>query len=264
MNYLSFDGLDNLYDETRCFDKNCFSGVLDFLIERFPPNKYHKVFEPGIGTGRIALPLTERGYQIVGVDISEKMLTVLKKQIAYSSRLSQIQILKADATKIPFPDMTFHMTVIVHLFYFIREWKKAVDEILRVVKVEAPIILMHTGTGMEIPFLNDRYKALCAQQDCFIKEIGVKSTKEVIDYFSQLGCRVEWIRDRWKWISSIQLDKALGYLKSRAYSFTSITPNNIHSMVIKNLESELQAQFGSLTKKVEIPNQIYLVVIFKK
>jgi hypothetical protein len=155
------------------------------------------------------------------------------------------------------------MAIATHLFYFIRDWKRAADEILRVVKDSSPIILMHTGTGAEIPFLNDRYKELCAQYGHPIEAIGVKSTGEVVDYYIKLGYHAERISDRWRWVSNIKLDRALGYISSRAYSFTTLAPDNIHSKVVEKLRCELESQFGSLSATVEVPNQVYLVVMRK-
>jgi len=226
MKYLSFDGMVELYDETRVFNKNCFNAALDFLIEKFPPQIFSKVFEPGIGTGRIAIPLADRGYQITGVDISEEMLTLLKIRLAQAKEPLRISYQKADVTKLPFPDAAFDMAIAVHLFYFIQEWRKAADELLRVVRRGGPVVLMHTGTGAEIPFLNERYKELSAEEGFSIKEIG--------------------------------------YMKSRAYSFTTTAPDDTHLMIMGRLESEMHHRFDSLTTAVEVPNQIYLVLILRK
>jgi len=253
----------DLYDETRVFNVGCFNLALDFLVKRFPPQTFNRVLEPGIGTGRIAIPLAERGYRIIGVDISGKMLGLLKKQMNQLKRPLPLSFQIANVTELPFRTATFDAAVVVHLFYFIREWKKAVQEILRAVKNDGPVILMHTGTGTEIPFLNQRYKDLCANQGCLIPDVGVKSTSEVVDYCSSLSYHAEWIRDRWKWASHIRLDKALYYLKSRAYSFTIVASNHVHTNAIERLESELQHQFDSLRTEVECPNQVYLVVITK-
>ena len=55
---------------------------------------------------------------------------------------------------------------------------------------------MHTGTGLEIPLLNRRYKDLCAINGYQIKDIGVKSTDEVTRYLVEIGCLTEISRDR--------------------------------------------------------------------
>jgi ubiquinone/menaquinone biosynthesis C-methylase UbiE len=261
--YMSFDGMASLYDETRVFDISSLDSALDFLISRFPPHTFPKLLEPGIGTGRIAIPLAGRGYQVIGVDISEEMMKLLEKRLSQSERPVQMSFHKADVLDLPFLTGSFDIVIAVHLFYFIREWRKAVDEILRVLKEGNPLVLMHTGTGSELPFLNERYRELCSELGYSIESIGVKSTKEVVSYLGSLGCRVEWVRDRWQWTAHVGVDKALRYIRARAYSFTTTTPEAIHSEVIRRLESELQQRFGRLATTVEIPNQIYFVFVLR-
>lgn len=263
MKSLSFDNMAELYDQTRVFDRDCFDSALDFLAERFPPHDFTNLFEAGIGTGRVAVPLAERGYRVLGADVSREMLALLKKRLTTSRGSPNLELQQADATRLPYPDGTFALAVAVHLFYFIEEWKKAADELLRVVRAGGPVVLMHTGMGTEIPFLNERYGELCAEQGCSVRQVGVESTREVVDYLGSLGCHVEWIRDRWSWTSSIRLDEGLGYIRSRAYSFATVAPDRIHSVAVERLRSELQRRFGSLTSQVEVPNQIYLVVILR-
>ena len=80
MNSLSFNGLTSLYDQTRTVDPTCFAAALDWIAARFPPTQFGRLLEPGIGTGRVALPLAARGYHVIGADISEEMLGVCAAQ----------------------------------------------------------------------------------------------------------------------------------------------------------------------------------------
>lgn len=251
----------SLYDETRVFDKGCFDAALDFLTARFDPSVFSRLFEPGVGTGRIAIPLVERGYQVTGVDISEDMLAFLKRRLEQDNRRLSLSLLQADVMRLPFRDAVFDIAVVVHLFYFIKPWQKAVNEILRVLKKDGPLILMHTGTGTEVPFLNARYRELCSEQGYLVSEIGVKSTSEVVDYLANLGCYIEEIRDRWRWIQRIPLKKALDYMRARAYSFTTLVPTTVHLSAMERLESEARQQYRSLAIKVEVPDQVYLVLV---
>ncbi len=57
MESMSFDNMVDLYNETRVFNRCCFSAALDFIVERFPPESFRHMLEPGIGTGRIAIDL---------------------------------------------------------------------------------------------------------------------------------------------------------------------------------------------------------------
>ncbi|MBT7990589.1 MAG: class I SAM-dependent methyltransferase [Anaerolineae bacterium] len=261
MGSLSFDQLVESYDKTRGFDNDCFTSALDFLSEQFPSTLYPKVFEPGIGTGRIAIPLAGRGYEISGIDISAEMLALLKKHLNSIDLSSQVSYEIGDTTHLPFPDSTFDIAIAVHLFYFIHEWEKAADELLRVVKPQGSIVLMHTGMGAEVPSLNARYKELCADQGCVIESVGVKGTGEVVDYYSEIGCSVAWIKDRWKWVSHITLEEAIHYIETRSYSFTTVASDEIHDTAVERLKSEMTSRFCTLDHQVDTPNQIYFVFI---
>jgi ubiquinone/menaquinone biosynthesis C-methylase UbiE len=254
MSSLSFESMAALYDETRTVDQGCLNAALDFLVRQLPLKESGSVFEPGIGTGRIAIPLVERGYRVTGVDVSREMLSLLR------ARSAGVACQQANVTQLPFADATFDWAIAVHLFYFIPQWRQAVDEVVRVIGEDGLLVLMHTGMGTEVPRLNDRYKALCAEQGCPVEPRGVKSTREVVDYLVSLGYHMEPIRDRWRWVTRLRLDKALGYLESRAYSFTTVAPDDVHRMAIERLASELRQELGSLAAEVEVPNQVYLVL----
>lgn len=257
MQSLSFDPLITLYDETRTVDARCFCTALDALVERFPPQQFPRLFEPGIGNGRIAIPLAERGYAVTGADISPTMLRVGK------GRAMTLPIVwhQADVMRLPYADATFDMAVATHLFYFIRDWQQTAAALLRVVRPGGPIILMHTGSGAEIPALNARYKALCAESACPIPDVGVKSTREVVDYYETLGCQAVWWRARWTWTTRIRLDQALEYIRARAYSFTTFASDAVHNEVVKRLIAESEQQYGSLYMEIDVPNQVYMVIV---
>ena len=260
MESFSFNGLVASYDETRSFDKGCFDSALQYISNAFPVSAFPVLFEPGIGNGRIAVPLAQMGYRVVGADISDEMLNALKRRLEENSETLPVLFPRADITRLPFPDEVFDAAVAVHIFYFVRDWKRAVREILRVVRNGGAVILMHTGTGSEIPFVNRRYKEICASLGSPVPELGVKSNREAADYFQSLGCEAEWIQDRWRWISRIPVGKALEYIRNRAYSFTVFPSDSIHAVAVEILESELKGKFDA---PVEVPNQVYLVILRK-
>lgn len=258
----SFDGLVELYDESRCFDRATFEAALDYIVERFPPSEFPSVFEPGVGTGRIAIPFAERGYRVTGGDISDEMMAVLQARLA--DRPLDITLRKADTTDLPFDSGVFDLAVAVHHFYHIREWRKAVDESMRVVMPGGALLMLHTGMGMEVPFLNDRYKQLCAEHGFESEMVGVKSTSEVTAYLREQGHEVEQVEGGWEWTTSIELAQALGYLRWRAYSFTVFATNKVHGMVMDQLEAEVIDRFGDLSTEVDVPNRIGLVIVHRK
>jgi ubiquinone/menaquinone biosynthesis C-methylase UbiE len=257
---LSFDGLVDLYDETRTIDAGCFSAALDYLEERLPPAMASRVFEPGIGSGRIAFPLSARGYGVTGVDISREMLAALARRLA-AAPAARIAATMGDASALAFPDGCFDWAVAVHLFWFVADWQSAARELLRVVGPRGTVVLMSTGTGMEVPWLNARYKALCADAGHRLANPGAGSTAEVLDYYRGLGCRVEQVLDRWCWSAHIPYARALAHVAARAYSSTAMTPDAMHAAAVRQLEDEVAALPDGREAVAEVPNQVALTFV---
>jgi SAM-dependent methyltransferase len=67
------------YDESSgdMFDPAVVEPVVDFLAELAG---YGAALELGIGTGRIALPLSQRGVRVHGIDLSEAMIAKLREK----------------------------------------------------------------------------------------------------------------------------------------------------------------------------------------
>lgn len=254
MESLSFDDLLKYYDETRIIPENIFSEMLSYIVKRFPVDSYPKIFESGIGNGRIAIPLAKKGYEITGIDISPLMLNDLQKKIKKENSKIVIKAYKGDVTDLKFPGKSFDISLAVHLFYFIEEWKKALKELIRV--SENYIILVNTGFGMEIPELNDKYKNYAKDYGFTISPVGVRSTEEVLKYIKELDYSYETINNRWFWISKNSVGQALFYLRNRAYSFTTFTPDEIHKKIIVQLEREYEEE-----KIIEVGNRIKMNII---
>jgi SAM-dependent methyltransferase len=62
-------------DEAEMFDPGVVEPIVDFLVEAAGDGA---VLELGIGTGRIAIPLAERGVRVHGIDLSEAMVARLR------------------------------------------------------------------------------------------------------------------------------------------------------------------------------------------
>jgi SAM-dependent methyltransferase len=62
-------------DSSEMFDRRVVDATVDFLIEN---SQGGATLEFGVGTGRIALPLSRRGVHVHGVDISSDMLAQLR------------------------------------------------------------------------------------------------------------------------------------------------------------------------------------------
>lgn len=86
-----------------------------------------RILDVGVGTGRLAEPLQNAGFEILGIDISKKMMSKAREKGVQN-------LVIADARFIPFKDKSFDVTISVHVLHLISEWKKALGEVCRVTR----------------------------------------------------------------------------------------------------------------------------------
>ncbi len=75
-------------------------GECDFIEREIKSNKSLKILDVGCGTGRHAIELTQRGYQVIGIDLSDSLLEKAREKAA--SKNLKISFLKYDARALPF------------------------------------------------------------------------------------------------------------------------------------------------------------------
>jgi 2-polyprenyl-3-methyl-5-hydroxy-6-metoxy-1,4-benzoquinol methylase len=75
-------------------------GECDFIEKEVEYNKNIKILDIGCGTGRHSIELSKRGYDIVGIDLSESLLKRAKEKA--NEQNLQIVFQKQDARKLPF------------------------------------------------------------------------------------------------------------------------------------------------------------------
>ncbi len=144
---LSFDPVADRYDQTRVHPPEVAARIAVALIAmgRIPDAGH--VLEIGIGTGRIALPLLEHGIHVTGVDISPRMVERLEEKYASACTKEprvvwgRLNVELADMTALPFASKTFDAVVAVHVLHLVSDWRRALDEALRVVRPGRALLL---------------------------------------------------------------------------------------------------------------------------
>jgi SAM-dependent methyltransferase len=214
-----FDDIADIYDETRGFPKETMNEVIEIMAKELEDSK--KVLEIGVGTGRLAEPLKKNGIEIVGVDISKKMLN-----IALSKDLDSLVL--GDATSLPFKDSSFDSVISVHVLHLISDWEKAVIEVKRTVTGKLISILYKRSGFQGI----EEYKEALNSCNYPLRTPGIKerALKDLISPVTIIPIKpfkdILTIRER------------LRYLKERKHSYTPKTPTEIHELAIKYLENK--------------------------
>lgn len=186
---VSFDRAAAYYDRTRLISPAALPRVMEILggeLEGRGP-----CLEVGVGTGILSLPLAERGVPMVGLDLSRAMLERLREKAGGEAPLPLVQ---ADATAMPFRDEGFGGAVIRHVLHLVPEWERALEELLRVLRPGAVVLVNHGG-----------YPEPCGELfDRFVEEAGVERP--------------------WVGLGHDQLDRIHGWMRSRGARVRALEP----------------------------------------
>ncbi len=117
-----FDRIAEEYDETRGGESRA-QAVATMLARQLPAD--YLVLEIGVGTGIVASALAERGFSIVGVDLSVPMLR--KAQERLGSR-----VVNGDALRLPIASHSVHTAYSVWVLHLVADVRTAFAEIARV------------------------------------------------------------------------------------------------------------------------------------
>jgi len=130
-----------------------YSRVYDFIFKRwfFPRQQSaiqalhigpgQRVLDLGVGTG-FSLPLYPQHAQVVGVDLSSKMLREARKKVL-REKLSHVDLMEMDASHLAFPDNTFDCVVVAFVISVVPDPLQVLAEIKRVSKPEGHIVIIN-------------------------------------------------------------------------------------------------------------------------
>ena len=162
---------------------------------------YETILDLGCGPGLSSYLLSEKGFIVTGLDISQKFLDVSKNR--ESDRLHLVQ---GDICSLDFPDESFDIVTSHELVEHILDTAKALKEMCRVVKKEGKVIILGPNLfsplsalratfklGNKIPFYKTRlnaFKLFIKNSVLFVKKrlqrhpefIGIKPD---LDNFSE-------------------------------------------------------------------------------
>ena len=139
---LSFDPAADYYDRTRVTDAASLAPAIDLLDEVLPDGA---VLEIGVGTGALAVPLTDRGRPVVGLDLSAAMLAKLREKDPDRT----IPVAAGDATRLPFGSGSFRGAYCRWVLHLIADWHDAVRELCRVVDHGGVVVVEPGGYSGE-------------------------------------------------------------------------------------------------------------------
>jgi ubiquinone/menaquinone biosynthesis C-methylase UbiE len=127
---VTFDDAADIYDATRALPDDVAAKLTEAILAELAALGYDRLLEIGIGTGRIARPLAERGIRVTGVDIAPRMLGRLREQLGPGHTTPDL--LLGDATRLPMADGSYRAAMVVHLLHLVSSLDGAIAELRRV------------------------------------------------------------------------------------------------------------------------------------
>ena len=235
MESISFDRATAYYDRTRGMSKRTMDAVSAMLMTELGSRE--PALEIGIGTGRIGLPLKERGLDVWGVDLSPKMLEVLR------TKSSEVPVAVADATRLPWRDDAFGAGYGCHVLHLIPNWRAALAELARVVRPRG-IVLIDLGgwRGGDWETIERRF---VAEAGIANPRPGATDPDEMDDVMAALGASVrllpEIVEPR-----TYTYAELIDRIEEGLYSFTWSADQTTRSRVTAELRSWTEANLGPL------------------
>ena len=128
-----------VYDISEVFISGVRHTVVDFTNAR----NGSKILDVCAGTGKQTFAFAKRGYEVVGIDLSEAMLRVARQKNKYENA----RFAAGDATKVPFEDNRFDVSCVSFALHdmplTIRE--KVLKEMVRVTKSRGKVVIVDYG-----------------------------------------------------------------------------------------------------------------------
>ncbi|OGO53285.1 MAG: hypothetical protein A2148_09170 [Chloroflexi bacterium RBG_16_68_14] len=144
---LSYDRVADIYDATRSLPEDVARKLTDALLAELSVVGADRALEVGIGTGRIARPLAERGMRVCGIDIAPRMLARLREQLGPGHLPPDLVL--GDATRLPIRSGSFRAVLAVHVLHLVSSLERAAGELRRVLGPGGVLFRSHVRYGGE-------------------------------------------------------------------------------------------------------------------
>ena len=239
----SFDRAASHYDQTRPVFEAFATHGIPALLEAAGPRA--RILDVGTGTGRISIPLLERGADLVGCDLSPKMLARLREKLP-SARLAQ-----SDAAALPFPEACFDAVLTVHVMHLVAPWREALREFQRVLKPGGSYLNVRTyepvGASIRVEMRN-YWRRWLAEQGLEHTHPGVQSQAALLEEIQLMNGEVREVEAA-RFSHPYTLREEIGRFEARVYSDSWAVPDDIFEASLEKLREWVSQQYTDLDQK---------------
>lgn len=243
---ISFDDAAGFYDKTRALSPDAAGRVTDLLVSELEGRG--RVLEVGVGTGRIALPLAERGIPMVGLDLARNMLSRL---VGNAGGTAPFPLVQGDATRLPLADSSFAAGVVSWVLHLVQAWRDVLAELVRTVRDGGVLVIDVGGEKESITSdLTWRFKDVAGVTDW---PRGVADADQVDEALTALGARPRPLEPLIEVVDTT-LEHHIDLLERGIYSVTWGIDEATRRAAADDLRRWAERKYGSLTepRRVEV------------
>jgi ubiquinone/menaquinone biosynthesis C-methylase UbiE len=246
---INFDRAADYYDATRGYPPEIAEAIGKAIGAAVGATPATRFLEIGVGTGRIALPIIAQGYELTGVDISQRMLDRLREKLEDLARASatplRATLQVADMMALPFEDAQFDVVVAAHVFHLVEDAWRAGQEALRVLRPGGMFLICGDRvTGTDPAGVNETWRAIVAE------EFGpIPSSAEAADRLIrelQAARAVDWVDElrpvSWEFTTSVA--EEMDGIRQRLWSNTWLLPEDVYARCLSRLVAWAEAAFA--------------------
>lgn len=231
-----FDRTAEVYDETRM---PLTDEALDKAALILSRDGCRQILEVGVGTGRIAKPLLQRNFELVGIDFSRGMLAKAKEKGIQN-------LVMGEANHLPFEDKTFDAAILAHVLHLLESPAETFGKLTRVARNEIIVFLRKRDDsspspgGEEILGMRQTFREVA-------KEMGYVLPPRSEDWRERFRSENEFLStfppDELVTIQDLPVvttaGERLSFFERRAYGYLADIPDVVFREVVERVRSSV-------------------------
>lgn len=234
---ISFDRAADFYDSTRVLPAAIATQGIPAILEAAGAGA--RILDVGTGTGRVSVPMLQRGADLVGCDLAHKMMAVLRRKV------SSARLVEADAAQLPFPTAHFDAVTTCHVMHLVGPWREALREYRRVLKRGGAYINARSepsGDKSDGDRIRDTWGRCVLAHGASTKRPGVQEPDELRGELTSMGASVERL-EVLRYISTSSIREVVDRIANRIDSDTWVVSEPVFTSAVRELQEWAAKEF---------------------
>jgi ubiquinone/menaquinone biosynthesis C-methylase UbiE len=242
-----FDRISQIYDETREPLKEAAVNKIKNILLR---DNCSSIIEVGVGTGRVAKPLQERGFEIVGLDISRGMLLKAREK-------GILTVILADADFLPLKEKSFDAAILAHVLQifdspadvFAKIADVAKKEVIALVRKRDDALASDSGDDRMISMMRQVFEKVSAQMGYALPRRAGEWRRKESEFLAAFPpTELITIQDE---LIETTVDERLSFFEKRPFRHCIEVPDEVFHKVIQEMRSSLDTKMKIQYRRVE-------------